>query len=175
MSALHALLALGILLGACAPGPPESALPIIRASAQGDGNSVESAIADGALSLDIWSNRGTGSATVELLSGPPPTSITLRLHLRAMEELRVTYGETTLVATIASDAGHEVRQSLVAPDGSEQPLEPANPLWMEVQIVSPEREPVFPLREGHLAINLPDTVLREGKDAFSIRWVDFFR
>lgn len=175
MGAARVLLPLCALLAACAGAPAEGAQPVVRAAAEGAGNAAEVAIAGRAVVVDLWSNRGIGAATVTQSGGPPPASVALRLHLWGMEELRLSYGETTLVAAIASGPGHAVSQHSVAQDGSERPLAPGDPGWLEIAVVAAEPDPPFPLRVGHIAVALPADVFAAGEGALGIRWVDFFR
>lgn len=173
--ATRALLALGVLLVACAGPPAGQGEPLVSATAQGEGNAVEVAVSGREVALDVFSNRGIGSATVELAGGPAPSSLELRLHLRALEELRLSYGGGATVASLASGPGHALTQRRVGPDGVERPLAPGEPGWLAVAIVSPEADPAFPLREGHIAVTLPPDMLAEAEGGLSIQWVDFFR
>lgn len=173
--AARALLTLGILLAACSAPPPGSGPPAVRATARGDGNSAEVALSGRGVVVDIYSNRGIGAATVELTGGPAPDTVELRLHLRGLEELRLSYGEAAVVASVASGPGHAVSQRRVGADGSEEPLDPAHPAWLAIRIVAPEADPAIPLREGHIAVAVPRDALSGPEGAFSIQWVDFFR
>lgn len=175
IGAAGALLALGVLLAACASAPEPEAPPLVRAEATGDGNAVEVAVAGRAVALDVWSNRGIGGATVELAGGATPEALELRLHLRALEELRLSWGGQTQVIGMSSGPGHAVYQSLVGVDGAERALDPANPDWLPVSIESTIADPPFPLSDGHFVVILPPDMLAEGERAFTIQWVDFFR
>lgn len=175
IGATRALLALGLALVACAPAPAQQPQPALRATAEGDGNSVEVAVTGQAATVDVWSNRGIGGAKLTLLQGPTPDPLTLRLHLRAMEELRLGDAAGTTVVAVSSGPGHEVRQWRIAPDGTEGPLEPGDPRYLAVTIVAANGQPAIPLIDGHFAVTLPADTLAEGEGALTIQWVDFFR
>jgi hypothetical protein len=171
----HALVAIGVLLVACSATPQAPGPPAVRATASGDGNSVEVTVAGGDVALDVWSNRGIGAATVELVGGPAPSSVELRLHLYALEELRINHRQGATVISLASGPGHAVTQRVVGPDGAEEDLDPTSPGWLTTRIVAAEPDPPFPLREGHIAITLPPALLTGDDRVFSLQWVDFFR
>jgi hypothetical protein len=171
------LLALGVLLAACAPAPavaptPEEP-PRVEARAEGRGNSVEVELDGRAVTLDVASNFGIGRATVAHVGGPAPAALALRLHVRGLEELRVSDAGGVTVASVASGPGHAISQRRVAPDGAEEPIGPESPHWLSISIVAPEPDPPFPLRDGHFAVALPPSALAGGE--LLITWVDFFR
>lgn len=175
IGAARALLAIGVLLAACAPAPAEQSPPVLSATAEGDGNSLEVAVDGRAVTIDVWSNRGIGGATVALLEGPAPAALALRLHLRAMEELRIADAAGTTVVSVSSGPGHAVSQRRIGPDGVERDLEPGAPGHLAVVIVAAGGSPDFPLTDGHFSVALPPEILAEGDGAFTLRWVDFFR
>lgn len=168
----HVLLPLCALIAACTPISGGQGSTVLSA-AEGDGNSVEVTLSGRDLAVDVWSNRGIGAASFALEGGPPPSSILLRLHLRALEELRVTAGEEVTVISVASGPGHAVSQRHVLPNGAEQELAPGDEGWLPLEIVAPTPDPSFPLQEGHFAITLPADLLAGA--GFRIQWVDFFR
>lgn len=177
--ASRVLFALGVLLAACAPAPapaptPEGQ-PVLEATAEGRGNSVVVELAGRAVTLDVASNFGIGRATITQVDGPPPSSLALRLHLRGLEELRVTDAEGTTVAEVASAPGHPIRQRRLTPDGAEQPIDHGSPHWLSISIVAPEPDPAFPMRNGHFAVTLSPAALAGGERTIRIAWIDFFR
>lgn len=174
IGAARALLALGVLLAACAAAPAGGGQPVVRATPADEGTSLEVAVAGGEVAIDIRSERGIGGATVEL-SGAPATSLVLRLHLRGLEELRIADGRGTTVVAVSSGPGHAISQRRVAADGGEQAIGPASPDWLAVSIVSAAPNPSFPLSDGHFAVALPPTRGAGEAGPLSIQWVDFFR
>jgi hypothetical protein len=175
LSVARFLLPLCALLAACAPAPAGQGPTVVGAAAEGDGNSVEVTLSGSDLAADVWSERGIGAATFALTGGPPPSAILLRLHLRALEELRVTLGRDVIVVSVASGPGHAVSQRHVAPGGAEQQLAPGDDGWLPVAVVAPGPDPAFPLQEGHFAVTLPADAMAGADGGFRIEWVDFFR
>jgi hypothetical protein len=174
-TAAYAWLSLCMLLAACATAPQNQEPPLVRATAVGDGNSVEVTVTGRDVALDVWSNRGIGTATVELVGGAAPAALELRLNLRALEELRIEHGKGATVISLASGPGHAISQRRIEPDGSEQAIDPSSPAWLAIRIVAAEPDPPFPLSEGHIAITLPPELIAGGARTFSFQWIDFFR
>jgi hypothetical protein len=54
-------------------------------------------------------------------------------------------------------------------------IEPGDPFWLDIQIVSDQAAPHIPLDQGYFEITLPKGFLDEGRRAFSIGWIDFYR
>lgn len=174
-TAAYAWLSFCMLLAACSAASPTEEPPVVRATAAGDGNAVEVTVTGRDVALDVWSNRGIGTATVELVGGAAPASLELRLNLRALEELRIEHGQGITLISLASGPGHAITQRRIAPDGTEQAIDPASPAWLATRIVAAEADPPFPLSEGHIAITLPPELIAEGERTFSFQWIDFFR
>lgn len=123
--------------------------------------------------LDIESPRGIGSATVELSDKTHPKHLSLRLHLRGLEELRFTYAGRTVIASLASNGSSEVRERLLT-SGSERALAMDDRYWMNVRLAG-AAVPVIPLREGWIEVDVPRDFAKSGARHFTIEWVDFFR
>ena len=129
--------------------------------------------------FDIYSRSGIDKANIKLASGPFPDQVVLHLHLRGLEELRLQYDKTTVIAAIAGEAGHPVRESVDdAPGkaGDRRAITPDSVYWMQVTIVSDAETPRIPLSGGYIAVELPrDFVARGPYRSFVIQWIDFFR
>jgi hypothetical protein len=123
--------------------------------------------------LDIESPCGIGSATVELLERFHPRHLSLRLHLRGLEELRFTYAGRTVITSLAANGSHEVRERLLK-NGAERMLVMDDRHWMKVRLAG-GAVPVIPLREGWIEVDVPRDFAKSGARHFAIEWVDFFR
>jgi hypothetical protein len=167
----------GILLAGCAasPGATDPPAPVFAVAAEGEGNELGVSAEGETTVIDVRSPGGLGAATVELVSGTPPERVLLRLHLQGLEEFRLSFGETTIAASVSSGDSRSVFQRVVSPDGGEQSVAPGSPYWMDVAIVSDPATPRLPLEPGYFEIALPQGLLRDGPRAFSFRWIDFYR
>lgn len=181
------LLAACILLagGAAMPGARKASAPFstvaqsdenrLKVKAEGEGNSLTLKAEGEAVIVDVHSRSGIGSATVEHVSGPLPEKIVVRLHLKGLEEFRLSYDRTVITARVSSSDGRNIVQSVDPPGGDERPIAPDSPFRMEVKIASDQVAPRIPLEQGSFEITLPKDVLGKGRRSFSIRWVDFYR
>lgn len=125
--------------------------------------------------IDIASPVGIGSASFHLESGEMPQTVIVRLHLTGLEQVRVSAGQETLAASVSSsDPLHGQDQSLIEA-GTEMPLLPVHPLWMDIRIVTNGADIDIPLRQGYFELEIPQQLLEKGEDSFEIQWIDFYR
>jgi len=148
--------------------------PVFSIASDDTGNEVAVSVEGETAIFDVRSERGIGSATVELVSGSPQT-IVLRVHLQGLEEFRLMYNEVTLIASVSSRDVDGVAERVVLPDGAEQSLVLGDPLWIDIRIVSDQDVPSIPLDQGYFEVKLPNNFLNEARRTFSIRWIDFYR
>ncbi|MGH9847849.1 MAG: hypothetical protein ACREEM_54880 [Blastocatellia bacterium] len=148
---------------------------MFQVKAEGDGAGAAIGIQDKTAVLDIHSRSGIGRVTVEHVSGTLPEKIVARLHLKGLEEFRLSYGRTVVTARVSSDDGRNIVQSIDPPGGGERSITPDSPFWMEVRIASAQVAPRIPLEQGYFEITLPKDVLGKGRRSFAIRWIDFYR
>jgi hypothetical protein len=167
---------LSFLLASCAglPVSAQSGEPVFQVTTKNRDDQVSIQFQDGIAFIDVQSPIGIGSATFELESGVMPTEIILRLHLKGLEEFRLTSTQSNLAALVASSNASNMIQRIMAP-GSESPLSPSHPLWMQVKIVSEQPEKSIPLEQGYFEITLPQEFIRNAGNSFEIEWIDFYR
>ena len=165
------------LLTGCAmsTGTPETRPPIFTVTADGEGNEMTASAQGDTSVFNVYSRSGIGSGTVEFISGTPPKNIVVRLHLKGLEEFRLVYKKTTMIASVSSGASHEEIQSVISPEGSEQPITSDSPFWMEIRKISDQSASLDASDFGYFEIAMPKDFIREGYRSFSIRWIDFFR
>ena len=174
---LVGLLGACILLAGCAapPGAPETPIPVFNVAAEGDGNELTMSAEGETVLVDVQSQSGIGSATIELVSGTFPPNIVLRLHMKGLEEFRLSYDETTITASVSSRDSGSVIQSVTSPEEGERPITPDSPSWLDIAIVSDPATPHIPLDQGYFEITLPKGLLTGADSSFSIQWIDFYR
>jgi hypothetical protein len=171
------LLVAWLLVAGCgAPsGAPGSPAPIFSTAAEGDGNDLAVSSSGDAVVVDVQSHSGIGAATVELVSGTPPATIVVRLHLSGLEMFRLSYGQTVITAAVSNGDIHSISESVELPDGSSRPIVSGDPLWLDIRASSAQQPPAIPLQRGYFEIRLPTGLLHERQRSFGLRWIDFYR
>src|SRR3972149_537071 len=118
------LLVTCIVMAGC-PAPPgalEAHVPRFNVAPDGDGNELTLSAADETALIDVHSQSGIGSATVELVSGAPPENIVLRLHLQGLEEFRLSYAGTVVAASVPSGDMGSIVESAISSEGGQQSI-----------------------------------------------------
>jgi hypothetical protein len=166
-------LAASVALAAC--GSAGGGAVVLKASAdRPDARVTASADAQQAV-VEVVSPNGIGGAEVEITSAALPRSITLRLHLRGLEQLRFTYGDTTVTTSISSSGDGTPRQTYHGA-GQEQTIAEGSPYWMNVRLVPTGSSPAtIPLQNGYIEVEAPQDFLARRQTKFAIQWIDFYR
>jgi hypothetical protein len=129
--------------------------------------------------LDIFSASGIGSADLEVTSQMMPSQIIMRFHLRGLEELRLSYHEAVITATLPSTKADEIRQTFNeagAASTAARPLAPHHPQWMKIRIVPQAGAPAaVPLQQGYIEVEVPQSFIAGGHRRVTIHWIDFYR
>lgn len=179
MKTQYAILAFftSIFLAACAMKPDRLnwEKPDFKITVSNPKDIVSVTSEEGISLIDINSPGGIGSAHFELVSGTLPEKIITRLHLKGLEEFRLSYDETLITASIPSSSIFNTSTQKVITPGGEYPTLPGHPLWLEIKIVSDQMVEKIPLEEGYFEITFPDEFNKKTGDSFDIQWVDFFR
>ena len=162
--------AMTLLAGCVLPAAPAQ-LPAYRGVGvqAGDAITVE-ATADGA-AISISSQGGIGDAVIERL-GSPPARLILRMQLKGLEELCLSWREAELAIHVSSIDG-SVRQELVLSGGQPESIDEDHPYWAPFRIVA--GDPAIPLQDGYFEIQAPLALLQDAPERFTVRWIDFYR
>ena len=98
----------------------------------------------------------------------------LRLHLKGLENFRVTNDKVQLEASVSSQDG-KVR---LWKDGKEDSLlDTKSPYWMDVRMVGSDGKPskVIPLKDGFFEMPLPQALFKNNPKSITVNWIDFYR
>ena len=170
------IILLSFLLTSCAglPVNAQSEEPVFVVTTKNTDDQVDIQYENGVAFIDVHSSTGIGSATFELESGNMPTEMVLRLHLKGLEELRLTSTQTSISASVSNSDASDIHERIIAAS-SDSPLLPGHPLWMKIEVVSSQAEKKIPLEEGYFEITVSKEFLRKAGNSFEIEWIDFYR
>ncbi len=168
MSALCLILLLG--LAGCIGVAQE--VPPYRVGDLKAGDEASVTVAGRDVAVDVRSETGIGSAAVEQILDAKPASLTLRFHLKGLEELRFTYAGAQVVVHVSSLGENGVSQEVTLPGGEPQAIDADSPHWMAVRLPDGQR---VPLTGGVIEVAAPRAFLESGARSFLLRWIDFYR
>lgn len=165
----------GGLLAACAQplviGPAgDGAAPEFEVVVDKAGDRVVVTSDEDRAIFDVWSETGIGAAAVSLEAGAMPPSISLRLHLRGLEQMSFAYDGTVVSLSVSSSGDRPVLQSATV-DGDEMAVTPLSPYWMDVT----QAESEAGAAGGSYQVTAPPAFFAAAAAEFRITWIDFYR
>lgn len=122
--------------------------------------------------VDVRSPSGIGSAQFSQTGGGVPTSVTIRLYLKGLEQLTFEYPGATVMASVSTHDG-SVSESVSIQGAAERLIGPESPYWLAVTIVA--EDTTIPLKDGYFEARVPKDFLATASREFTLRWVDFYR
>jgi hypothetical protein len=150
-----------------------------RWTASGAGDTLAFSRDDGAVTVDVRSSTGIGSARIELPAGARPRSLLIRLHLGGLEELRFEYDSTTVLLSLSGTDPPKVRRELHRPGAPIVPIaDRESPHWMEVRRVAPPGEAFgagAAAASSVIEVTAPAHFLQGEQRTCILRWIDFYR
>ncbi len=150
--------------------------PPFRITTKRDDDKVEVKVENDNAKVSIHSPFGISQAAIERRGENWPDSVTLRLHLKGLEKLKVTNGETTLKAAVSSHGGKQPVR-LWMDDREESLLDVKSPFWMTVRMVGEDGKPTgtIPLVNGYFEMRLPKGLFEGNPKSLAVNWIDFYR
>lgn len=149
--------------------------PVFTVIAKNQDDQIEIQHEHGIAMVDIHSPSGIGSASIALESGKMPETIILRLHLKGLEDFRLSSGQMAIAASVPSSGMSEAMNQRLISSGKESSLTPGHPLWLDVEIISNQADQKIPLEDGYFEIRLPKIVIQKAGNSFTVQWIDFYR
>jgi hypothetical protein len=126
----------------------------------------------GEVTVDVRSKSGIGSAQLTQTGGDAPTSVTMRLYLKGLEQFTFQYPAAT-VTTAVSSHDRSVSENVTIQGGAAQPIGPDSPYWMPVKIGAADTS--IPLQDGYFQVQAPRAFIEAASREFTLHWVDFYR
>ena len=159
-----------LLLTACVAVPQQ---PVTYNVAPGKEDAeVTYQVSGGDVIIEVRSQSGIGSAQLAQTGGPAPASVTMRLHLKGLEQFTFQYPAAAVTASISSHDG-SVSESVSLEGAVAQPISTDSPYWMPVKIHA--TDPSIPLKDGYFEVQAPKDFLTSASREFTLHWVDFYR
>jgi hypothetical protein len=122
----------------------------------------------------VHSPFGISNAVIERTGENWPDKVMLRLHLKGLENFRLTTEKVKLEASVSSQDG-KVR---LWKDGKEDArLDAKSPHWMEIRMVGSDGKPgkAIPLKDGYFEMALPKACFEGNPKSITVNWIDFYR
>ena len=150
--------------------------PPFKITSKRDSDRVEVKVEKDKARFSVHSPFGISQAVIERRGKNWPDIVTLRLHLKGLENFKVANGKVTLHAAVSSH-GEKQPVRLWLDDKEDSPLTAKSPHWMEVRMVGNDGKPMntIPLVDGHFEMQLPKALFAGNPRSITISWIDFYR
>ncbi len=177
MSKLFIVAFIVVVLGiVCRVVATDNESPPFKITTKRDNDIVEVKVEKDQTLFSIHSPIGISQAVIERTNEKWPDEIVLRLHLKGLENFRVSNGKVTVDASVSS---HNDKQRVrLWMDGTEDsPLDAKSPFWMEISMNGDDGKPLktIPLKNGYFQIQLPRAFFEDNPKSITINWIDFYR
>jgi len=150
----------------------------VRSTASDDTRVSSEVLPDDRVQITIVSPSGIGRSEIAIEGSRLPKRVVLRLHLRGLESLHLTYGGTQVQGFVTSSAPHVIQQQIVVSGSATlaHDLGPDSPFWMPLRLVAADAAtPTIPLANGWIEVELPPNFYATNERTFILNWVDFYR
>jgi len=153
----------------------EDGSPPFRITTKRDNDRVAVTLEKEQVSFAIRSPFGISQAVIERTRGAWPKTVVLQLHLKGLENFKVTSGKLTLEGAASLEDGKRVVRLWQA-GKEEMPLDAKSPHWIDVRILNANGEAAkaIPLKDGYFELTLPKVFL-DGNPSVTVDWIDFYR
>ena len=128
--------------------------PQFKLTTKHDNDKVEVKVESGKTVFSVHSPFGISQTVIESTNGNWPDTVMLRLHLKGLENFKISNGKVTIEAAVSSQDG-KVR---IWKDGKENsPLDAKSPYWTEIRMFGDDGKPttIIPVKDGYFEIQLP--------------------
>ncbi len=147
--------------------------PQFKITTRRDNDKVEANVGKDKAVFSVHSPSGISQTVIKRTDENWSDIVMLRLHLKGLENFKISNGIITLAAAVSSQDS-SVR---LWKDGKEDsPLDAKSPYWTEIRMFSDEGKPVktIPL-DGYFEIQLPTALFEDNPKSITLSWIDFYR
>ncbi len=170
------LLALLLFLAGCgASGTANIPTSPYQVTTDKASDAVTSTEGDGQVVFDITSKTGIGRAEITRADGQWPDQVEIRLHVRGLESLTVTYGGVAVHTAVPSSGDKIYDQTVQLPDKPSPAKALDSRYEMPLIVVDADGQTDIPLDDGYFALRLPLDFHEGAFTTFSVDWIDFYR
>lgn len=137
---------------------------------------VEVKAEKGKATFSIHSPFGISNAVIERAGEKWPDAVVLRLHLKGLENFKITNGKVKLEGAASLQDGKSVVR--LWKDGKEDALLDAkSSYWMDVRILDGDGKQAkeIPLKGGYFEMPLPKAMFEGNSKTITVNWIDFYR
>ena len=122
----------------------------------------------------VYSPFGISNAVIERTGEKWPDAVVLQLHLKGLENFKVTNGTVKLDASVSSQDG-KVR--LWKDSKEDMPLDAKSPYWMDIRMIGGDGKPAksIPVKDGYFEMALPKALIEGNSKTITVNWIDFYR
>ena len=126
--------------------------------------------------FSIHSPIGISHAVLRRTGEAWPDAVVVRLHLKGLENFRLTNGKVKIEGSASIQAG-KARVRLWKVGTEDTPLDAKSPYWTEVRILDGDGRSAkeIPLEGGHFELALPKALFDGNPAAVTVDWIDFYR
>ena len=148
--------------------------PPFKITTKRDNDRVEVKTEKDKVVFSVHSPFGISSAVIERTGEKWPDAVVLQLHLKGLENFKVTNGKVTLEASVSSQDG-TVR---LWKDGKEDAsLDAKSSYWTDIRMIGGDGKPAktIPLKDGYFEMQLPKAFFEGNPKTITVNWIDFYR
>ena len=154
----------------------DDGIPPFKITTKRDNDRVDVKAEKGKATFSTHSPFGISHAVIERTGETWPDAVVLRLHLKGLENFKVTNGKVRLEGSASLQDGRPVVR--LWKDGKEDMLLDAkSPYWIDVRILGDDGKAAkeIPLKDGHFEMVLPKTFFEGNPKSLTVNWIDFYR
>lgn len=151
-------------------------MPPFKITTKRDNDRVDMQVEKDQAVFSVHSPFGISQAVIERTSEKWPDAVVLRLHLKGLENFKITSGKMKLEGSASLQEGKPVLR--LWKDGKEDvPLDAKSSYWIDLRIFDRDGEPAkeIPLKDGYFELRLPKALFEENPKSITVEWIDFYR
>ena len=150
--------------------------PPYKIATKRDNDKVDVKAEKDKVTFSVHSPFGISNAVIERAGEKWPDAVVLKLHLKGLENFKVTNGKVKLEGSASLQDGKPLVR--LWKDGKEDtPLDTKSPYWIEVRILGGDGKQAteLPLKGGYFEMPLPKAMFEGNPKTITVNWIDFYR